>query len=469
MTQEVFSILTVGYGDRLIDVLWNQVVKRTGYQIFHIPHPSLFPTNTPHDVRAVSSKQIIYLSDTPNRALEKADNEYLMALEGGGGPTIHNVILGDARLSVLPYCEALDYVAYAAKRLETIFLEVKPHVVLSGFDGFQCTLAMLVCRKLEIPWFGLVFTPIPHGLTGFSPVNNNKETRSFGLGDPESNRKLAEKTLVEFENRLMSAHVPETESSLWNILKFFPLRLKNATAKIRSIFGGRFDCYTHRPLTESVKDYIRRRWNLYANRGMKFLQVPPDVPYVFFGFHMQPEMGIDVWAPFFSNQPYVISCIARSIPPTHRLLVKLHKIDADHWSNDQLRRIKKLPGVVLVSSHANTQDFIKNADLVFSIQGTIALEAALLARPVITFGETMYEDMPTVTRVADLIDLPRLVRSKLKEQQPPRSEILQGLEKFLARFSPGLHNNWDNEPTPSQLTDFCLHLDQLRSYIKAEI
>lgn len=467
MTEKMFSIVTVGYGDRLFDVLWDQVAKRTDYQISHIPHPSLFPTGTQQRNGIVNSKKLFYLSDTPSQLLGKADIDYLVALEGAGGPTIHNVILGDARLSALPYREALDYVSYAAKRLEKILLEVKPQVVLSGFDGFQCTLAMLVCRKIEIPWFGLVYTPIPHGLTGFSPANNNKETRSFGPVNPGLTRELAERTLTEFENKSMSVHLPDTENSVWNILKFLPLRVKNAVAKSKSILNGQFDRYTHRTLTESVKDYLRRRWNLYTNRGLKFLKAPPAAPYVFFGFHMQPEMGIDVWAPYFSNQPYVISCISRSIPPTHKVLVKLHKIDADHWSNAELRRIEKMPGVMLVSPNANTQDFVKRADLVFSIQGTIALEAALLGRPVITFGETMYEDMPTVTRVGNLIDLPRLVRSKLKDQHPSRSEILEGAEKLLSRFSPGLYNNWDKEPTTSQLADFCVHLDQLRRYIQA--
>lgn len=461
MTEKIFSIATVGYGYRLIDVVWDQVVKRTGYQISHIPHPSLFPTDAQPSDGTVNAKQMFYLSDIPNKALGKAELDYLVALEGSDGPTIHNVILGDARLSALTYCEALDYVSYAAKRLEEIFLKVKPQAVLSGFDGFHCTLAMLVCRKMEIPWFGLVYTPMPHGLTGFSFTNNNKETRSFVPGNLGLIRELAERTLTEFENKSISVHVPETENTVWNVLKFLPLRVKNAIAKSKSILDGNFDRYTHRPLTESAKDYLRRRWNLYSNRELKFLKAPPDTPYVFFGFHMQPEMGIDVWAPFFSNQPYIINCIARSIPPTHKVLVKLHKIDADHWSNAQLRYIEKMPGVALVSSNANTQDFIRKADIVFSIQGTIALEAALFGRPVITFGETMYEDLPTVTRVGSLIDLPRLVRSKLKEQHPSRPEILQGLEKLLSRFSPGLHNNWDIDPTDSQLSQFCIHLDHL--------
>lgn len=466
MEKDNFDILTFGYGYRLIDVVWTKVGARTGYQMSHVPHPSLFPSDADQHARKINPHKLFYLFDSPVKILDKADCAYLAELEADEGPTIHNIIFGDARLSTLPYAEALDYIYAAAKRLREIFGEVKPDVVLSGFEGFHSTLAMLVCRKMDIPWFGLVYTPIPKGFTGFSPTNNSSKTRSFGKNNPLLIREWAERTLTEFGNRSMSVHVPETESSAWNVLKFLPLRAKNALTKSKSILSGNFDRYTHRTLTESAKDYLRRRWNLYSNRGLKFLKVPPDTPYVFFGFHMQPEMGIDVWAPYFSNQPYVISCIAKSIPPTHKVLVKLHKIDADHWSNTQLRRIEKMPGVELVSSTANSQDFVTKADIVFSIQGTIALEAALLGRPVITFGETMYEDLPTVTRVGSLIDLPQLVRSKLKEQHPSRAKILQGLEKLLSRFSPGLHNNWDIDPTDFQLSQFCIHLDYLRHAIE---
>jgi len=86
--------------------------------------------------------------------------------------------------------------------------------VLSGFEGFHSTLAMLVCRKMGIPWFGLVYTPIPHGLTGFSFTNNNKETRTFMPANPGLTRELAERTLTEFENKSMSVHVRKLKTQL---------------------------------------------------------------------------------------------------------------------------------------------------------------------------------------------------------------------------------------------------------------
>ena len=462
MTERPFSILTVGYGHRLISVLWNKIEERANYRISHVPAPVLFPKSVMKDEFEPGRESLYYLAAKPNRNTYSADLEYLASLEGEGGPTIHNVILGDAHLSDLDYSNARDYLCEVARRLEEIFTDAKPDVVLSGFDGFVGTLSMLVCRKLNLQWFGLVYTPIPHGMTGFSATNNNFGTRSFSPPNAELTRKIAKRTIEEFEGKLLSAYSPTTENSILNIIKFLPLRFKNAKNKLAAVTSGTHDRYTQRSFFESTREYLRRRRNFITNKKVEFAATPPATPFVFFGFHMQPEMGIDVWAPYYSNQAQVVEFIARSTPPTHKVMVKLHRIDADNWSNDQLLRIEKMPGVVIVSPTANTQDFVSKAELIFSIQGTIAFEASMIGIPVITFGETMYEDMPTVTRVENLTDLPSLVRRKLKESRPARSEILAGLEKVLSRFAPGLYNNWEIDPSDEQLTNFIAHLECLR-------
>lgn len=458
-----FSILTGGYGYRLISKVWDEVERRTGFTIAHIPEPSLFPSDNRRD--RPSQRGLFYLFDAPQRSLPKGDIEFLTRLEGDSGPTIHNIILGDRLLSGLPYDEAINYLSLAAKRFHEILTEVKPDVVLSGYDGFQSTMLMLVCRASNVPWFALTYLPFPKSMTGFSPMNVGNRTRAFGSVDSAIVSEEADSALSAFEGGLLAPFVPASENSFANIFKLMPLRLRNASSNLKSLIRGRRDRYTRRSLLKSAADYARRRRNQIANKKLPMLHEPPSAPFAFFGLHMQPEMGIDVWAPFFANQPYVIECAARALPPSHKLLVKLHRIDSDNWSNSELSQIRALPGVELVSPLANTRAFVRAADIVFSIQGTIAFEAALLGRPVVTFGETMYEDMPMVTRVTDLVALPSLVRRKLKEGPPSSLEKRQGLETLLARFRKGLFNNWNEDPTDTQLNDFCQHLSALKHFV----
>ena len=459
--------MTGGYGYRLIERVWSEVERRTNFELHHVPDPSLFRSNEPAQPRFDSSR-LLYLFDAPQKNLPQADIEFLTALEGSTGPTIHNVILGDARLSQLPYADALDYVSAAAHRFRQILLQVRPDVVLSGYDGYQSTLLMLVCRSLKIPWYALTYLPIPKGMMGFSPLNVCIGVRAFGPADSERIVLEAERTLDEFERRMLATYVPPSENSLSNILCFLPLRLANAVSNFKSVLNGTHDKYTRRSPMDSAEDYLRRRWNYITNKRLPMVAHPPQQSYAFFGFHMQPEMGIDVWAPFYSNQLHVVACIARALPPSHKLLVKLHRIDCDNWSTSQLRSLLDLPGVQVVSPHADTYEFLRRASLVFSIQGTIALESALLRKQVIAFGETMYEVMPNVARVINLIELPGLVRNKLRAPEPTRAEILAGLEALLAHFRSGLYNNWELNPTSTQLDDFCAHLVFLKAFLRPQ-
>ena len=166
------------------------------------------------------------------------------------------------------------------------------------------------------------------------------------------------------------------------------------------------------------REAYRLRRNLWGLHRRRLLTQAPVGPYVFFGLHTQPESSIDVFAHFFSNQPHVIELMARSIPPTHTLLVKLHKSDAPNYSASQLAQLARFPGVQLVSPYADTYSLIKGADLVFSIQGTIGLEGALLGKPVIMFGDSPIRNFPSVATIGKTRDLPILVRKKLAEGRP---------------------------------------------------
>ena len=225
--------------------------------------------------------------------------------------------------------------------------------------------------------------------------------------------------------------------------------------------------YTDYPNSYSLKGLIgealRLRKNLWSLNRRRLLKEPPPQRFAFFGLHMQPESSIDVFAHFFSNQERVIELIARSLPPTHTLLVKLHKSDTPNYSTALLAKYSRFPGVQLVSAYADTFAFIKRADLVFSIQGTIGLEAALLGKPAIVFGDSATKRFPSVSTIGRSIDLPALVRQKLGELPPSRADIILAFANYLAPFYPACHNDWRIRPTDAQIADFVKLFDLLRS------
>jgi len=202
-----------------------------------------------------------------------------------------------------------------------------------------------------------------------------------------------------------------------------------------------------------------------AVRADWLLKEPPRQRYIFFALHLQPESSVDVWAPFFSNQKRVVELISRSTPPSHKLLVKLHKSDAVNYTEDYLRELAQFPGVEIVQPFANTREFIERTDLAVVIQGTIGLEAALLGKPVIMLGESRVSCFPSVSSIGRIQDLPSLVREKLGESPPSRQEIISAYSDFLRPFLPASLNNWRRSIKPQEIDGYVTLFDALQEHL----
>lgn len=180
---------------------------------------------------------------------------------------------------------------------------------------------------------------------------------------------------------------------------------------------------------------------------------------------MQPEASVDVWAPFFSKQFWVIEILARSLPPSHKLLVKIHKSDTAKYSSEQLQRLRALPGVELVRPFVDTRAFIEQAALVVAIQGTMGLEGALLGRPVIMLGDSPVTLFPSAARVGELTDLPALVRRQLAQPVPSREQIVKAYAAYLAPFEPASHNDWRQRRTEQEIDDYVKLFGLLKQHV----
>jgi len=452
-----FKVLTSGYGFEVINIFWDRIQNGISYPIIHVLHPSI-------DISVVADKnfdsvsKFYCLRDSVKKKLPKGDVEYLTSLETENVPTIHNMILCDSILSKLQYEDAISYATYIAKEFESIFLREKPNIVVSGFDAFHSSMSKAVANKLNIKWLALSFSVLPKGFMGFTSTMNNSGTFSVIENDQEAIYRLASESYTNFITKQMHAPSIITESSLKVILQKMPYHLKHLNEAIVQLVTSRFDRYTRRPISASICDYFRRKINLLSLNFLSLEQSPVSDKFFFFGLHMQPEMAIDVWAPFYSNQINVIESIARSMPPNYKLCVKLHKIDSDNFSFLQLKKMQKIPGLILVSPFASTSDYIERASLIFSIQGTMTLESALLGKPVISFGETAYVDLPTVFSIKKITELPSQIKQILDNNvnSCSREQILNGYCSLLKRYNPACYNDWTVAPTEHE-TEYCIH------------
>ena len=465
--QSGFHVVTVGWPKKLIDELCADIAAQSDARFSHIAHPR----HTARDWAGRSAPDNLRFFREPSGfELPAADTEFLASLEQPGVPTVHNMILGDRIVSRLPHADALRYATFVGRRQIELLGELQPSVVIGGFDALHGGLALAVARRMGVPWFALHFSVLPPGFACFCDRMSPAARVQLAARPGGELLRLAEASLRQFEERRLQAYAySPPPQSIARAIARIPGRLDSARRILRKGRDREFARFAEVEPRYNMGAAVRQLWRTRrARRAIETVQAsakPPDEPYVLFGLHMQPESSIDVWAPYFSNQPWVIELISRSIPPTHRLLVKIHKSDVARWSSAALARMGSLPGVELVHPSADARNFVEKAALVVGIQGTMGLEAALLGRPVIMLGESPLTVFPNAKAIGALPDLPALVKAMLTQAVPRHDEIVEGYASYLAPFLPAGHNDWRTRKTADEVQGFVRLFDLLQLYV----
>jgi hypothetical protein len=455
----------------LIDGVYDRIAKKSRCKFSHLVHPKYSPQNWPDNL---STEGIRFFRHNPDYDLPNADHNLLASLERDGVPTIHNMIISDRVVSKLPYVEALRYATFLVTRLIEELSEIKPSFVIGAYDGIHASLSLAVCRYLQIPWYCLHFSIIPPGSACFCKELTPAARVNLQTNINRDERLAqAEDSLSRFESREIkaAAYIAPKPLSILDKLRNLPKRIGPLIATLKK--GWHVDRlkYTDSAASYSVLEAIAFFWSASVARkslsNTDVLSEPPDAPFVFFGLHLQPESTVDVWAPFYSNQIWVIELLARSIPPTHNLLVKIHKSDISNYSRRQLDQITSMPGVEIVEPFADAQKFIRKADLIVSIQGTIGLEGALFGKPVIMLGDSPNTIFDSVSRIGKITELPALVRRKLNTPKVDRKRIVEDYAKFLDPFMPACINDWSIYKTDKEIDGFVELFDKLGVYVES--
>ena len=456
----------------LIEGIYHRIAKKSNHKFSNLAHPMYTSQDWPDDL---SKENIYFFRNAADQRMPDPDRELLASLECDGVPTIHNMIKSDRIVSKLNYEEALRYSTFLVRRMIEAFAEIEPTIVIGAYDGIHGSLCLAVCRYLDIPWFCLHFSVIPTGLACFCDkltpsARVNLVTNISG----DEHLAQADNSLLMFEKRDIQApaYVAPKPLSIVGVLRNLPKRFGSLVSTFRRGRRRESLIYTKEAANYSISAALIYFWCASkARRALsktKVLSEPPADRFVFFGLHMQPESSVDVWAPFYSNQIWVIELLARSIPPSRKLLIKIHKSDAANYSRKQLDHITSLPGVEIVDPFADAQNFIRQADIIVSIQGTIGLEGALYGKPVIMLGDSPYIVFDSVSCIDNIVDLPTLVRRKMNRSVIDRGQIIKAYAKFMAPFMPASSNIWSERKTDKEIDGYVELFDKLSAYVDTD-
>ena len=163
-------------------------------------------------------------------------------------------------------------------------------------------------------------------------------------------------------------------------------------------FAYLFKFFLPKTIRKTITQDKLRHKRFYFLRSLKtrfstfnFDEFDPNLNYIYYPLHVDPEASTMVLSPFHTNQLAIIESLAKNIPPHFYLVVKEHFPMIGFRPKGFYQKIQSLPKVKLIHPGFDQFSIIKYANIVSSITGTAGLEALLLKKKVLLFEkETPY-------------------------------------------------------------------------------
>lgn len=199
--------------------------------------------------------------------------------------------------------------------------------------------------------------------------------------------------------------------------------------------------------------YIKSLKNYYNSISVK---LDDSKKYIFYALHFDPEATIMSRARF-SNQLSIIKQLSQSLPKGWTLYVKEHpdqyRLDQNGWwfylttihkyrTKDFYKKILSLDNVELLKYDLKSQDIIKSAKAISTINGTIGAEALSQNKPLVLFSHEsspfgLCKDVLKVTSTQDINDCIKKIENNYT---PDYSDFNQVVDNYFFEL-----NNNSNE------------------------
>ena len=308
-----------------------------------------------------------------------------------------------------------------------------------------------ICKFLKIPSYKFVnsmLAPILslHNMESgeITPMQGN----SFGKYDKYIDNKIQNFiSIVKQKNQDYEiSYMADQRKGLYfasKIKQFFSIEIINILKDIKHNLGwyllSKYNPINPYNFGVFTRYYIRgkRKKNLKKefNRNKNMFDLPSK--FVYFPLHYEPERTTLSDGGFFHDQLMALINLRKSLPKDIQIVLKEHP--SQLYSNMRGSRgrspliynlFKKVKGIKLVGNNYNTIYLIQKSKLVVTITGTVALEAAILEKPSITFGSTWYKGCPNIFEWKDNINLKDIINSKISSSNSVYDFLINHKNKY---------------------------------------
>ena len=461
-----FRIFTVGWQPEFAYRLLSPIADRTNIQFRH----GIVGDSSRIDAVRIRfpNLDLVSISKRQNDPLPEPDSAFLASLEHKNIPSIRAMIRGDRVLRHRSEREALGYATLLARSLKQQLENSQPNLVLGTYDSIHAGLGLAVARSLKIPWVALAFPVIPDNLTGFSRGLTPDQLVPLVRPITEELRSEARLLINNVRNKQQPVTAYKAPISFIQLINKYWESGCNWINRMRNSEFMGIDQFTYPTALERFTDSTRRLHNRLRLPTGKMLTIPPKGRYIYFPMHMSPEAMLDTWAPAYQDQLGFMTRLSLVVPINIKIVIKLHFSDPDNYTQAELNTMMQIPNVEIAHPSASGNTFLEKASLVIGIQGTSCLEAALMAKSVLIFGNSPYQYFPATQRAGASYELAGQIRRLLNNEPPTDEAIVDAYAAYLAKYMPGRINDWSKPISASHFDRYAECFQALFRYLEDE-
>ena len=334
--------------------------------------------------------------------------------------------------------EVLSIIEQECRLYEQIIDDVKPDFLVITTNLHQNYIFYKICEAKGVH---ILFLTTPR-LSGRCMISNDADTLPPNLDSKPLKHELS---FIELENyQKKNSKFKDTKSFLsgFSDSKYYLLKAAfeflflsdNSNEKTHFTYYGRTK---FRVLINSINDVIKTRFRKKFIDKF-FLKNIPDLNFIFYPLHLEPEQTLLINAPFFTNQLEIIRNIAKSLPLGYKLLVKEQAaMVTRNWRKiSWYKQLMQIPNVILIHPSLPPDELLKKCSLVITINGSAGFDAAFYGKPSIVFRDVLYSKLSCVTVLKSIEHLPQEIRNTInkKPNLHELNEFLNLLESNSFKF-----------------------------------
>ena len=378
--------------------------------------------------------EIIY--EFERMVLTKPNNHYLIKIEKKYRVNCNLLLLGDRNIRFFPRKKQEEFLIKHFLFWENFLKENRIEGMIGGTERLIN----------EVPRAILTKNKIRHFLPRYPPIKNKFMLTQRHLGHWDNlntywrknkNKKL---TIKQKKNVQIFINNFKKKRKMASLISLKPkLSIKNINYAIKRFYiniivEGWKNPYANlfHITREQTERAIRKHltMNIYST---------PDLnkEFIFYPLHMQYDAQILVRAPEFMDQVSLVETMSNFLPAGVKLYVKEHPNFVGGMTLSELKRIKKLPNVLLIDPKVNSHILISNAKAIITINSNAGWEALLYEKPVICLGEAYYDIVGLTHNLRDLGKLKDTISTAIENPIFNKQTQLRLINAVLSSIRPG--------------------------------